>query len=174
MQSDNNLPEDLFTPADVQRVRKILLERQEGKCAITGTPVVKPCLDHRHDEDQFVRGVLSHSINTFLGHVEGAYKRRVAWCLDIPLPELLRACAGYLEASEGFSEYRHVGWRKKLQTLFNKLTASEQNKVLKELIAQEGKNPAERKKFFKSLTADRELGYITISETIKRVQDDND
>lgn len=165
------MTQDLYTVADVKRVREALIKEQRGVCPVSKESLVKPCLDHAHDDYQLVRGVLSHGCNIFLGNIENAYKRRISWWLSIPLSELLRNIADYLDKPED-CRFRHTGWLKKVQTEFNKLSAGNQNEVLKALSVKTGKNPKERKELFRKALLTREYDFSTILKTVLQQEDD--
>ncbi len=160
---------DLYTPADVAKVRAILLKEQGGKCLVLGEiPKDRTfVLDHAHDEEQLVRGVLERELNAVVGVIENAYKRHLRYWLPTPLPDVLRRIAGYLEASGGVSKgYRHTGWIKKLQTKFNTLKSTQQDNVLVALGQHKGKNLVERKKLFLKAIKTKQFGYDIIRSII--------
>lgn len=162
---------DLYTATDVKKTREVLITEQQGICLITGEALEKPCLDHAHDDQQFVRGVISHGINIFLGQIENAYKRRVSWWCKIPLSDLLRKIADYLDyTSVQKARFRHVGWLKKVQTEFNKLSEGQKRAVLLSFDLPDGKNGAERKKLFQSVLKSREYSFEQIKEVLKEVK----
>lgn len=157
----------LSAPDDVNRVRKILTEEQEWIDPITKEKLVSPCLDHLHDSTQQVRGVLSREINVLVGKIENTYTRNIKYWCDLPLPFLLRGIADYLEQEP--LEIIHPNWKKKATTAFNKLTAKEQDRVLKSFgySVMLKPNPAKRKAAFKKLLASRSVTYGEIIEEIK-------
>lgn len=164
---------DLYTSSDVARVREILLKEQDGQCAALGIqirPNRTPVLDHKHDDEQLVRAVLEREVNAFTGVAETAYKRFLSYWLDLPLHEVLRRIADFLERSETAPEtrWRHTGWMAKLKTKFNKLTAQQMDFVLLSLGSTKGKNLAERKKLFAKQVLRRDLGYTKILEAINQ------
>lgn len=164
---------DLYTTSDLAKVREILLKEQDGKCAGLGVqirPNRTPVLDHKHDDEQLVRAVLEREYNAFTGVVENAYKRFFAYWLDLPLHEILRRTADYLESCEANPEtrWRHNGWMAKVKTKFNKLTAQQMDSVLVYLGSTKGKNLAERKKLFAKQVLRRDLGYTKILEAINQ------
>lgn len=169
------MTQDLYTATDLKKVRELLLEDQGGKCAILGIDIKAEgrtaVLDHAHDEEQYVRGVLEREINAFVGATENAYRRHLGYWLPTPLPDVLRAVAAYLERPSD-TRYRHNGWIRKLRVKFNKLSSSKQNLVLQSLCGKQGSNPAARKKLWSAIVKDRNLGYNTILETLKGVSDD--
>jgi hypothetical protein len=163
--------EDLFTPTDIARVRKQLYEEQKGKCLLTGLDlkINESCLDHKHDAEQLVRGVLYRHSNLALGKLEALEKRFLFWYPE-GLPEFLRKAADYLERKED-RRFRHPGFQKKLQTMFNALTASKQNLVLESLGSTTGSNPASRKEKFSKLVKQKDLGFEKIKQAIAKVKE---
>ena len=168
------MTQDLYTATDVKKVREILLEEQGGKCAVLGIDIKAAgrtaVLDHAHDEEQYVRGVLERELNAFVGAAENAYRRHLGYWLPTPLPDVLRAVAAYLERPDD-TRYRHNGWIRRLTTKFNKLPAAKQNLVLQSLCGKQGSNPAARKKLWSTVVKDRNLGYNTILNTLKGAND---
>lgn len=163
----DNMTEDLYTTSDVKRVREFLLQEQGNKCAALGIPIKPdrtPVLDHFHNDEQLVRGVLEREVNAFLGVIENANKRYLRYWLPTPLPEVLRALAGYLERSEATPDrrFRHNGWLKKVKVWFNKLPAKKMDEVLVQLGSSPGKNLVERKALFAKVVLDRSLGFSVI------------
>jgi N-glycosylase/DNA lyase len=167
------MTQDLYTSADVSKVRALLYKEQQGKCALSGVefPLKDFHTDHRHDEEQLVRAALYKQSNMALGKLEGLWTRYLAYWYPSTLPEFLRAAADYLERSEANPDtrWRHVGWIKKIQTKFNKLTATQQNTVLQSLDRPNGKNPAERKKYFLAAVKSKVYGYDIIRNIINAV-----
>lgn len=166
---------DLYTPTDVKLIRDKLLKEQQGKCKLSGISIIAEgrtaVLDHEHyHPEQFVRGVLEREINAYVGAVENAYKRHLSYWATIPLPELLKLIAIYLEASKHTPErvIRHPAWIRKLTTKFNKLNAQDQNAVLEKFIVTTGKNPAERKKLWNKVVKDKNFGYNLLSDYISQ------
>lgn len=154
--------EDLYTVNDVKRVRELLTEEQDNRCAITMIELApkQHCLDHNHDETQFVRGVAHRQANAALGRIENLYTRYLSYWYPGKLSDFLRQCAAYLEKDPD-SRYRHNGWIKKVQTLFNSLSEGQKGSVLKELGLQ-GVNSKERKELFKKAVLSREYSYETL------------
>ena len=170
------MTEDLYTASDIKRVREFLLAEQNNKCAALGIPIKPdrtPVLDHFHNDEQVVRGVLEREVNAFLGVIENANKRYLRYWLPTPLPEVLRALAGYLERSEATPDrrFRHNGWLKKVKVWFNKLPAKKMDEVLVQLGSSPGKNLVDRKAKFAKVVLDRSLGYDTISQVIKSTKE---
>lgn len=167
--------EDLYTATDVKKIREKLLEEQDGKCAVLNIqirPERTPVLDHQHDDEQFVRGVLEREVNAFLGTSENAYKRFLGYWCSIPLPDVLRACAAYLERPSD-TRYRHPDHLKKLKTKFNSLSSKQMKQVLNHFGKPDGKNLIERKKIFAGIVLDRSLGYDKIKEILDKAKADN-
>ena len=159
---------DLFTSTDVAKVRKQLYDEQQGKCLLSGieVPLDKMHCDHKHDDEQLVRGALHHQANMALGRLESLAVRYLYW-YPHGLAEFLRAAADYLDR-EPDRRWRHTGWMAKLKTKFNKLTSQQMDSVLLSLGSTKGKNLAERKKLFAKQVLCRDLGYTKILEAINQ------
>lgn len=164
---------DLYTPKDVKGIRDKLLELQEGDCAILGqVPDDRSfVLDHIHDSEQLVRGVLERECNAFVGVIENAHRRHLAYWVSTPLPDLLRAVASYLENCTGHP-IRHPGWIKKVKVAFNKLNSKQQEFVIKSLGHNKPtKNIVDRRKVFAKLVLDRTLGFDVIMEVLNKAKE---
>lgn len=63
---------DLYTAADIAKVRALLLAEQKNTCAITKLPLksVDAHTDHAHDSEQLVRGAVNKNANMLLGKLE--------------------------------------------------------------------------------------------------------
>lgn len=155
--------QDLYTVADVKRVRELLTAEQDNCCAITGLeiPPKQHCLDHVHDSTQYVRGVAHRQSNAALGKIENLYVRYLSYWYPDTLSTFLRQCADYLE-KEPDKRYRHNGWVKVVKVKFNKLKSSQQDEVLVALGSQKGNNLKDRKEKFAKIVLDRSLGYDKI------------
>lgn len=158
---------DLFTATDTKKVRELLIKEQQGLDLVTGLPLTKPCLDHAHDSEQLVRGVIDLSVNAYLGHCENNFKRHISWWSDLTISELLRMIATYLERPVD-KRYRHPKWLAKAQTEFNKLKESEKDKVLLVLTTDVCNNSSKRKATFKKLLASRKYSRDYIYDLIER------
>jgi hypothetical protein len=160
---------DLYTAKDVQVIRDEVLKNQRWKdaCTFLDIPSKQACLDHSHDNTQLVRGVLHRQVNSYIGKLENNFTRMLGWWYPFDLPDFLEQAADYLRKEE--LEYRHPNWIKKVKTEFNKLSASQQNKVLELLGSSLGSNPKIRKELFAKVVLQRELGYDKILLTINRV-----
>ena len=159
---------DLYTQADIKRIRQLLYEEQQGLCELTKLPVEfkDVHLDHAHDSEQLVRGVLHKAANMSLGKIENIATRYLYW-YPYTLPEFLRQVADYLEREQD-TRFRHTNWMKLVKTRFNKLNAQQQNNVLIALGSTKGANPKLRKELFGKVVLDRNLGYNVIVETIEK------
>lgn len=122
--------------------------------------------DHDHST-QHCRGALNRNSNAFEGLVTNAYTRCLKWLTNVPLPDILRNLADYLEVDYTNNPY-HVGWMKRVKIDFNKLSASKQNEVLLTLGLSDGKNLAERKQKFSEIVLDRNNGYDKIKAVIQQ------
>ena len=158
---------ELYNPKDKAEVRDLLLEEQDYKCAITGLPLDKKeaVLEHRHDDEMFVRGVASRAANSALGVLENAFKRYLQWWYNGSLSDFLRQCASYLEQPID-RRFRHDHWLKKAQTMFNTLSEGDKKAVLEALGKSQGGNSAERKKLFKSALMTRKFTYEQVKQMI--------
>lgn len=163
--------EDLFTATDVKRVRDLLYKEQHGLCKLTGIELEsnKAVLDHLHDNEQLVRGVLHRFGNTTLGKIENLHKRYLSFWYPGTLSDFLRQCADYIE-KEPDSRFRHNGWIKKVQTLFNSLSEGQKNQALAEFNVHGCKNATERKKSFKEVVLSRKFSYNQIRAVLLQVK----
>lgn len=144
---------------------------QNGIDPITKEPFKETVAqDHCHIT-QHCRAALNRNSNAFEGLVTNAYTRCLKWLTDVPLPELLRNLAEYLEVDYSNNPY-HTGWMKRIKTNFNKLSARQQNDVLVHFGSQLGSNPKQRKELFRNLVMQRELGYDKILSVIKDIQNE--
>ncbi len=157
---------DLFTTTDISKVRTLLIKEQGNISALSGLPLEQPVLDHLHDIEQFVRGVINSKENVALGRIEGLYVRYIGYWYKGTYPEFLRLVADYIERGVD-RRYRHNGWLSKVKTEFNKLNESSKDRVLIALGSKAGKNGLERKKLFSKVILNKELGYTLILSTIK-------
>ena len=155
----------------MKEFKEQLIKAQNGIDPILNEPFKETvCLDHDHFS-QHCRAALNRNTNAFEGLVVNAYKRCLSWLTDKPLPEILRGLALYLEKDHTSNPY-HPSFLKKLKTEFNKLSASQQNEVLKTLGSITGSNPKTRKELFAKVVMDRSLGYDVILSTIKDIKNE--
>lgn len=161
--------EDLYTPADVKRVRELLIKEQDGLCAITGLEVQNNewALDHVHDNTQLVRGAVHRVANLALGKVEGLKGRYLYW-YPHDVPTFLRACADYLEKNPD-KRFRHNGWKVKIAQKFNKLSSKQQDYLLQCLDQPTGKNLVERKANFQKAILSKEFTYERLFTLIDKI-----
>lgn len=127
--------------------------------------------DHCHFT-QHCRAALNRNSNAFEGLVFNAYRRCLQWLTDVPLPDILRNLANYLEEDYSHNPY-HVGWMKRVKTDFNKLNSKQMKQVLETFGKPDGKNLVERKKMFASIILDKSLGYDKIRQAIDKVKNDS-
>jgi len=161
------MTEDLYTPADVKRVREQLIKEQDRLCGITGVPTALTDyhLDHRHDDQQYVRSAAHKQANMALGKLENLAVRYLYW-YPHGLPDFLRKCADYLEKPVD-KRWRHPQWMQKVTTLFNKLPTKAQDNVLQCLLQKKGKNQEERKKLFKQALLSKDFNFDQVKELIE-------
>lgn len=167
-----NKTEDLFTAADVKRVRAMLIAEQASKCKLTGIAfdAKQFHLDHKHDEEQLVRAALYKQSNMMLGKLENMYIRYLSFWYPDDLPTFLRQAATYLELEQD-RRWRHPDWIKKVQTKFNALPEARKKQVLVELGAIEGANAKERKILFKQQVLQRQHSFEQIMQAINKAKE---
>lgn len=156
----------LTNVTDVAEVRTELLEQQEGKDDITGLeiPQGKSVLDHDHSDD-LVRGVLHRNVNSMIGRIENAYHRELGWWYSDKLSDFLRKTADYLD-KENLPVY-HPSWIATVIVQFNKLNATQQNKVLHNFGTKAKKqNLLERRKAMRALMVKK---LITKGEALEEI-----
>lgn len=159
---------ELYNPKDKAEVRDLLLKEQDHKCALTGMPLDKSqsVLDHSHDDEMFVRGVISRQSNSLLGVIENGWKRYMQWWYSGTISDFLRQCAQYLEEKPDF-RYRHDQWLKKSGILFNKLSEGQKKEVLHLLGQPQGNNATERRKLFRKALMTRKFSYEQVKTMIE-------
>lgn len=163
--------ETLYTPTDVQRVRSLLLKKQNGLDAVTGLPLAPSdaVCDHDH-KTQFVRGILHRQTNVIIGKIENAWNMYLSWWYPDTLPVLLRKIADYLETDQN-TGYVHPSWIKAVQIQFNKLKPSGRNVILEELGLQPLSNDTLRKAAFKKELLTRKYNLDIITRLIANVKE---
>jgi hypothetical protein len=158
---------DLYNAEDKKRIRELLTKEQNNLCAITGLPIEarQHILEHKHDENMFVRGVTSRQANSALGVIERVWLRYLKWWYNGSLSQFLRQCADYLDRPPD-TRYRHDMWIKKINTEFTKLKEAQKDSVLLAMNQSSGKNAVERKKLFQRALLTRSYSYDTIRNII--------
>lgn len=158
---------ELYNAKDKEKVRDKLLQEQGNRCALTNLPLDKTLsvLDHRHDDEMFVRGVISRASNSLLGVIENGYKRYMVWWFPGTLPDFLRQCAVYLEKPKD-TRYRHDQWLSKCSTMFNSLKEQEKKDTLEKLSQPTGRNATEREVLFRKALLTRKFSYNTVKDLI--------
>lgn len=163
---DDSVP-CLYTPTDVRNTREKMLKEQKGIDPVLKQPLklTDAVLDHDH-QSQHCRAVLHRQTNAFEGLVFNAYRRCLEWSSSIPLPQVLRGLADYLEQDYTANPY-HPGWIKRVETDFKALNANRQRHVLARMNAStEGANASARVAAFKSAVLLREFRYAKIRHFI--------
>lgn len=162
---------DLYTDKDIPEVRDLLLKEQKGLDPLTKTKVQNPCLDHLHDSECLVRGVLSRESNAFEGKVSGAFARYLRWWSDTSLPDVLRNLAEYYEKGTD-SRFRHPKWKDEIIKKFKGLKVKQKEELLLKLGFDPSKNDTERlKKLNKALTRRYNISYDQFVDLINGVSD---
>lgn len=158
---------DLYNAKEKALVRDILLKEQSNTCALTGLPLDKThsVLDHGHDDDMFVRGVISRQSNSMLGVIENGWSRYMKWWYKGTVSDFLRQCAQYLERKPDF-RYRHDQWLSKCSTMFNSLNEQGKKDTLEKLGQPTGSNATERKTLFRKALLTRKFSYNTVKDLI--------
>lgn len=166
------MTEDLYATKDIQRIRELLLKEQQGLDLLTGLPIPnrQAVTDHKHDDEQLVRGILHRQCNAVLGKVENLWVRYLSYWYPNDLQTFLRQTADYLDR-EPDTRYRHPNYQKKLKTWYNALTARQQNDVLIKMGASEGANAAKRKELFSKVILDRKNSFVTIRDVILQAKE---
>lgn len=151
---------------DVNRVRKKLEHLQGGIDPITKQALISPCLDHSHDSSQQVRGVISREINVLVGKIENTYVRNIKYWCNVSLTDILRGVADYLEQEK--LPIVHPDWKKKCTTAFNKLTATQKDRLLRNFnVGLPGRpNPEKRSAAFKKLLSSRCVTYGEVMDEV--------
>ena len=162
------MTKDLFNPKDKAGVRDFLLKEQNNTCAITGLPLEKKdsVLEHRHDDQMFVRGVASRSANSLLGVFENGFRRYLSWCYKGTLSDFLRQCAAYLERPVD-KRFRHDDWLKKSTIKFKSLNEGSKKTILHKLGQPQGNNATERAKLFRKALMTRQFTFEQIQKLIQ-------
>lgn len=159
--------EELYTAADVKRVKELLYKEQQGLCALSKQEFgIKDFhTDHSHDDTQLVRAVLYKQSNMALGKIEGLWTRYLKYWYNGSLSDFLRQSADYLERPVD-TRFRHPGWLGRVSTDFNKLKESSKDRVLLALGQPKGSNAKQRKELFRKAILTRQFGYEMLKDLI--------
>lgn len=154
------LTRDLYTAKETSEVRKLLYQEQSGYCALSNIAVeLKDChTDHVHDATQLVRGALYKQSNMCLGKIENLSVRYLNHWYPGTLPQFLRQAADYLEKPQD-NRWRHTGWIKKVNTLFNQLKEPRKDFILRHLGLAVGSNSMQRKSLFRVAVLSRRYTF---------------
>ena len=155
--------EHLYNPKDVRRIRELLYKEQQGSCALTLHNITEKeaVLDHDHSS-QLVRAVLHRQANAALGKIENIWTRYLKHWYKGDLASFLRQAASYIETVNENTESRwyHPKWIKKVNTEFNKLSASSQKNILNIIGCDDfGTNATQRKKLFNNKVINGDVTY---------------
>lgn len=164
------MTKSLYTPTEIKVFKESQVKKQNGIDPITGEPFKEVVVQDHDHQSQHCRGALNRNTNAFEGLVTNAYIRCLKWLTDVPLPDILRNLADYLETDYSNNPF-HVGWMKRVKVDFNKLSSKQQDKVLIVLGSKVGRNLTERKELFAKIILDRSLGFIYIRDVINQVKE---
>lgn len=149
---------------DAAKYRNELLKKQNNIDPIIGITITKPVLDHYHDKNQHCREVLQNEVNAFEGKVVNSYKRMLGHLTDMPIQEVLRNLADYLEKNNAIKDEEQVIHHTALSidvNKFKRMPAQKQIEILEStgLIAES--NTAKRAKQVRILIKN---GIININD----------
>lgn len=153
---------------DAAKYRNEKLKEQNGIDPIIGIKITRPVLDHYHEGNQHCRQVLQNEVNGWEGRVANSFKRCLGHLTDMPLHEVLRNLADYLEKNNNIPEEEQVIHHTALTVdvgRFKRLPAGEQNSILRGLGLSEGSNVKERVKIARKAIKD---GILDINKHIKK------
>lgn len=161
----------LYNTFDVKQVREQLHEEQDGKCSLTSLDISSKdaVLDHDH-KTNYVRAVLHRQANAVLGKIENLYGRYLSWWYPGSLSDFLRQTADYLD-TEHPKTHVHPGWIKSIKVEFNKLNATEKDRLLIILGSPTGKNDKIRKELFSKVILKKQYDYVKMLELLNSVKD---
>jgi len=126
----------LKNPTEAAAYRNELLKKQKGIDPIIGIPITKPVLDHQHSGNQHCREVLQNEVNGWEGRVVNSYRRCLGHLTDMPIHEVLRNLADYIERNANTPEEEQVIHHTALTVdvgKFKRMPAAQQCKILESL-----------------------------------------
>ena len=87
---------------DIKHVRKVKLQKQGGKCAVSGAKITNGVLDHTHKngigEDGRIRGVLASEVNMLEGRFLKLFQRsKIEDKYEISFEDFLISLGNYLK-----------------------------------------------------------------------------
>ena len=161
----------LYNAKEVKEERKRLYGLQEGVDPILGTTIKyeESVCDHSHVTHN-TRAAIHRQSNSFEGRVYNAYVRGLKWLTDLPLPDILRNLATYLEQDYSNNPY-HSDWIKAVSSKFNALNEKQKASVLKDMALPEGKNGKERKEEFRKGVLSRRYTLTQIENILRKEKD---
>lgn len=152
----------VFNVDEVQRLRNTdeaakfrahLLKQQNNIDPITGEIIKDPVLDHAHFGQQRCRAVLQRECNSFEGKVQNAFNRYMKHLTDVPLSEVLRNLADYLERDNSKLPIHHTAITVDTGK-FKRLSAEKQRELLERFNIVPESNAAKRTKQARKLILD--------------------
>lgn len=124
----------------------------QDECPLTRAVMDDVVVDHCH-ETGLVRDVLHRQSNVLLGKIENAWKRYAQKSAQVPLPDVLRNIADYLE--DGCTEILHPYGATQLAKRFSAKKKEDQEKILLDMGAGaldiEGLNSCSRTKLYRKI-----------------------
>ncbi|BEH88385.1 hypothetical protein [Klebsiella phage phiKp_21] len=155
---------------EAAKYRNEKLKEQNGIDPIIGIKITRPVLDHYHDGNQHCRQVLQNEVNGWEGRVANSFKRCLGHLTDMPLHEVLRNLADYLEKNNNIPEEEQVIHHTALTVdvnRFKRLPANQQSEILSDFGLVPGSNIKERSKQARKLIQSGKLNMNDIKRDQK-------
>ncbi len=141
---------------DIKILREQYLKEQENVDPITLLTIKNPALDHDH-KSSFVRGVLDRDSNQVLGKIESSIKRFLGYS-KIPIPELLRRFADYIENNKSTEQIVHPKSLSQIISRFSRMKVDDQDLILIEAgLVTTGTKQEKTKRYRKYLMRDENI-----------------
>lgn len=146
---------------EAAKFRNHLLGKQNHIDPITGEIIKDPVLDHAHFGEQRCRAVLQRECNSFEGKVQNAFNRYMKHLTDVPLSEVLRNLADYLERDNSKLPIHHTAITVDTGK-FKRLPAEKQREILESFDIVPESNNLKRTKQARKLILDGRLDMNSI------------
>lgn len=157
----------LKNSAEAAKYRNELLKKQKNIDPIVGIKITKPVLDHYHGGVQHCREVLQNEVNAFEGKVVNSYKRMLNHLTDMPIHEVLRRLADYIERNENIPENEMIIHHTALTVDVNKfkrLPATQQCEILESFGVVPESNVKKRANQARKIIKEGKLDMINIKK----------